>query len=54
MAEKLMYIPNDNAHNNSFCRLKLVVEAFKHSMNEPIKITKVTKVVKPTKKKTLF
>ena len=31
MADKLMDIPNDDTQNNPFCRLKLVVETFKHS-----------------------
>ena len=30
MADKFMYIPNDNAQNYPFCRLKLVVEKFEH------------------------
>ena len=34
MADKLMYIPNDNTHNYPFCRLKLVVEMFEHSTSE--------------------
>ena len=31
MADKLMYIPNDDTQNNSFCGVKLVVETFEHS-----------------------
>ena len=31
MADKLMYIPNDDAQNNPFCRLLLVVVMFGHS-----------------------
>ena len=31
MANKLMYIPYDDAKNNPFCRLKLVVDTFGHS-----------------------
>ena len=30
MADKLMYILNDNTQNYPFCRLRLVVETFKH------------------------
>ena len=31
MADKLMYIPNDDTQNKPFCRLKIVVETFEHS-----------------------
>ena len=31
MADKLIYIPNNNTQNYPFCRLKLVFETFKHS-----------------------
>ena len=31
LADKLMYIPNDDTQNNPFCRLQLVVEMFGHS-----------------------
>ena len=31
IAVKLMYIPNDETQNYSFCRLQLVVETFGHS-----------------------
>ena len=31
MADKLMYIPNDDTQNYPFCRLKFVVEMFQHS-----------------------
>ena len=32
MADKLMYMPNDDTQNHSFCRLKAVgVETFGHS-----------------------
>ena len=44
MADKLMYIPNDNTQNYSFSKLKLVVEKF----GQP------TQFVKATNKKTLF
>ena len=31
MADKFMYIPNDDTQNYPFYRLKLVVETFEHS-----------------------
>jgi hypothetical protein len=31
LADKFMYIPNDNTQNYTFCRLNLVVETLKHS-----------------------
>ena len=31
MADKLMYIPNDDTNNYPFCRLKLVVETFEYT-----------------------
>ena len=31
MDDKLLYIPNDETQNYTFCRLKLVVEMFEHS-----------------------
>ena len=37
MADKLMYIPNDDTQNYPFCRLKLVVETL-NLMNKLIKI----------------
>ena len=30
MADKLMYIPNDDTQNYPFCNLQLVVETFGH------------------------
>ena len=30
MANKLMYIPNDDTQNCPFCKLKLLVETFEH------------------------
>ena len=37
MADKLMYIPNDDTQNYPLCRLQLVIEKFGHSsqLNEP-------------------
>ena len=37
MADKLMYIPNDDTQNYPFYRLLLMVETFK-LINQPIKI----------------
>ena len=56
MADKLMFIPNDDTQNYLFCRFKLVVETFEHSifLINQSKFTKVSKVVKPTNKKTLL
>ncbi len=34
MADKLMYIPNNNKQNYFFCRLQLVVKTFGHSTNK--------------------
>ena len=31
MADKLMYIPNDDTQNYPFCSLQLVAETFEHS-----------------------
>ena len=47
MANKLMYIPNEDTQKYPFCRLKFVVETFEHSTEETkqSKITKVSKVV---------
>ena len=56
MADKLIYIPNNDTQNYPFCRSKIVVETFEHStqwMNQS-KFTKVPKVVKQTNKKTLL
>ena len=47
IANKLMYIPNDDTQNYLFCSLKLVVEMFEH-------VFEVPKVVKPMNKKTLI
>ena len=52
MADKSMYIPNDDTHSFFFCRLKFVVETFEHStlLTNQKKFTKVPKGVKPTNK----
>ena len=34
MADKLMYIPNDDTQNHPFCRLQLVVEKFGLDLTE--------------------
>ena len=51
-----MSIPNDDTQNHPFCRIKLLVETFKHSTYETnqSKFTKVPKVVETTNKKTLL
>ena len=56
MADKLMYIPNDDRQNYPFCRFKLVVETFDHSSQwtSYLKFTKVPKVIKQTNKKLLL
>ena len=33
MADKLMYIPNDDTQNNPFCTLQIVVKAYEDSTN---------------------
>ena len=38
MADKFMYIINDNTQNYPFCRLHFVVKTFGHLMNQPTKI----------------
>ena len=55
MADKFMYIHNEDTQNYFFCILKLVVEIFGHSTwwTNQSKFNKVPKVVKPTDKKTL-
>ena len=52
MADKLMYIPNDDRQNYLMCRLKVVVETFEHStkLANKSKFTKVPKVLKLTNK----
>ena len=56
MADKLMYIPNDDTYNNPFCRLQIVVETYGHSIlkTNKSKFIKSPKVDKPTNKKTLL
>ena len=54
MAVNLMYIPNDDTQNQPFCGLHLVIKTFGQSTYEPTNENslKVTKVIKPTNKKT--
>ena len=54
MADKFMYIPNDDTHNYPFFRLQLVVEMSNTQLNETTNqnLIKVPNVIKP-KKKTL-
>ena len=47
MADKLMYIPNNDAQNYAFCSLQLEIEMFGHSI-------KVPKNVKTTNKKCYY
>ena len=35
MADKSMYIPNDDTQNYLFWRLQLMVEKFEHQLNKP-------------------
>ena len=56
MADKLMYIPNDDTQNYFFCRLQLDVETFGHSTywtNQSNSI-KVPEIDESTNKKTLL
>ena len=52
MADKLMYIPNDNSQNYHFCILQLVAETrLDTQLNAPTnQNSKVPKVVKSTNK----
>ena len=54
MVDKLIYIPNDDTQNYPFCRLKLLVETFKHSSlrTNQSKFTKIPPANNPTNKKT--
>ena len=51
-----MITPNDDTQNYFFSRLQIVVETFEHSTlwSNQSKFTKVPKVGKPTKKKSLL
>ena len=57
MADKLMYIPNDDTQNYLFCRLKLmVIKRLNTQLNESNNQNspKVPKFGKPTNKKTFY
>ena len=34
MADKLMYISNDDTQNYPFCKLRLVIDTFRHLLNQ--------------------
>ena len=53
MADKLIYIPNDDIQNYPFCRLQLVAETFENSRKwtNKSKFILVPKVVMPTNEK---
>ena len=55
MADKFMYIPNDDTQNYPFCKIQLMVETF-GQLNEPTNqcSNKVLKVFKPMNKKILL
>ena len=55
MADKLMYIPNNDKQNYPFWELKLVVEKFGHSTlwTKQSKFNKNSQVVRATNKQTL-
>ena len=52
MADKLMYISNDDTQNYTFCRLQLVVETFGKPTNP--NLIKVPRVVDSNNKKSLY
>ena len=54
MTNKLMYIPNDDTQNYSFCRFQLLVEKSGLDLTEQTNrnLMKVPKAVEPTNKKT--
>ena len=56
MANKLIYIPNNDTQKYPFCRLQSVIETIGHSTKwtNQSKFIKVPKVVKPTIKKMLL
>ena len=35
MADKFMYIPDEDTQNYAFCRLQIGLKTFGHSTNEP-------------------
>ena len=56
MNVELIYIFNDDTHDEPFCRIHLVVESLDIKINEATNQNsiKVPKVFKPTNKQTLF
>ena len=56
MEDKLMHVQNDDKQNTPFCRVKVLIEKFKHCKFEPTNqnLIKVNKVFKPTNKKNFF
>ena len=56
VADKLMYFPNDDIQNYTFCRLQIVIKMFGHSTEWTNKSNSIKspKVVNPTSKKTLL
>ena len=54
MAYKLMFIPKNDTQTYPFCGLKLVVETFERSINQPIDIYYSRQSGLATKKKTLL
>ena len=54
MADTVMYILNVNTQDFPFCRLKLVFETFKHSIQLTNQSNQVSKVEKPTNKKVII
>ena len=54
MADKFLYILNNNTQNYPFCRLKLVVETFELSKPTNENSGKIPKIVKQTNKKTVL
>ena len=54
MADKLMYIPNNSTLNYSLYRLRLMVETYGNWLKDTTNQNLVSKVVKPTNKKTIL
>ena len=56
MADKLMYIPNDDTQTYPFCRLQYRLKRLDFQLNEPANQNSIkgTKVFKPTNKKRYY
>ena len=54
MAHKLIYIPNDDTQNDPICKIYYWLNSLDTQLNRPTNqyTLKVSKVVKPTNKKT--